>query len=80
MWEYGKGIGAALVVNVLTLVGWMYVGMWLPAVVNAMAALLILGIYGLEDKWAFPLGYWTVQLLAIVVWLSAMGMAGRMSP
>ncbi|HYG56514.1 MAG TPA: hypothetical protein VD902_00400 [Symbiobacteriaceae bacterium] len=79
MLEYFKGAGLSLVINVGTMIGWMYLGVWIPSVVNALLALLILGLYGLEDRWAFPGGYWTVQLLCYVVWLSGMGYAGQLS-
>jgi hypothetical protein len=79
MWNFLKGAlpGAllSLVVNVLTILGWIYIGMWPPSLGNVTLALLILGIYGLEDKWAFPLGYWAVELLFVVVWISGMGWA-----
>lgn len=68
-----KGIALSLVVNVLTILGWLLVGVWPPAIVNALMALLILGIYGLEDKWGFPLGYWVVELLFIVAWIMGLG-------
>ncbi|HWI52820.1 MAG TPA: hypothetical protein VNT01_11845 [Symbiobacteriaceae bacterium] len=75
MWEFTKGALLSLVVNVLTILGWWYIGMWPPSLGNVTLALLILGFYGLEDQWAFPLGYWTVELLSIIVWLSGMGWA-----
>jgi len=51
------------------------VGCRFPAVANVLLALIILGFYGLEDKWAFPLAYWAIQLLAIVLWVTGMGAA-----
>lgn len=68
-----KGIALSLVVNALTLLGWILVGVWPPAIVNALMAILILGIYGLDDKWGFPLGYWVVELLFIVAWIMGLG-------
>jgi hypothetical protein len=79
MREFAKGVALSLFVNVLTVVGWIYIGMWLPAVANALIALLAVGLWGLEDQWAFPLGYWAVELLSMVVWLSGMGFATQLS-
>lgn len=73
MVAYAKGFVLSFLVNALTILGWMYIGMWVPAVVNVGMALLVLGYYGLEEKWAFPAGYWTVQLLAVVAWFTGMG-------
>lgn len=76
MVESLKGAGLAVAANLLTMVGWFYMGLWIPSAANALLALLVLGLYGLEDKWAFPMGYWAVQLLFYVAWLSGMGYAG----
>ncbi|HEY3367257.1 MAG TPA: hypothetical protein VGK74_19545 [Symbiobacteriaceae bacterium] len=73
MVQYAKGFALSFVVNALTILGWYYIGMWVPAVVNVGLALVILGFYGLEDKWAFPGGYWTVELLSVVLWIDGMG-------
>jgi hypothetical protein len=70
---YLKGAGIALVINALTILGWLYIGMWAPSVINVLVALLIVGYYGLEDKWSFPLGYWTIELLSIVLWMTGIG-------
>jgi hypothetical protein len=79
VWAYLKGVALSLFVNVLTIVGWFYVGMWLPAIANALIALLVVGLWGLEDQWAFPLGYWTVELLAMVFWLTGMSFSRQLS-
>ena len=79
MRDFVAGALLSLVVNVLTVLGWYYIGMWLPSLLNVGLALLILGFWGLEDKWAFPGGYWTVQLAAIVLWISGMGFVGGLS-
>lgn len=73
MREYLKGLVLGLVVNALTILGWVYVGMWAPSVANVLLALLLLGIYGLEDKFAFPAGYWTVELFSFILWLTGVG-------
>jgi hypothetical protein len=70
---YLKGAGIALVINALTILGWIYVGMWAPSIINVLVALLVVGYYGLEDKWSFPLGYWTIELLAILLWMAGLG-------
>jgi hypothetical protein len=70
---YLKGAGIALVINALTILGWLYIGMWAPSVINVLVALLVVGYYGLEDKWSFPLGYWTIELLSIVLWMTGIG-------
>lgn len=74
--EYLKGGLVSLGVNVLTILGWLFIGPWLPAVVNVLLALGILGVYGLDDRWAFPLGYWTVELLAASLWMSSTALLG----
>lgn len=79
MRDFLAGVLLSLVVNVLTVLGWYYIGMWLPSLLNVGLALLILGFWGLEDKWAFPGGYWTVQLMAIVLWISGMGLVGGLT-
>lgn len=73
MLEFFKGALLSLVVNALTIAGWMYIGVWPPSVGNVLLALLLVGIYGLEDKWAFPIGYWVVELLSIIFWLMGVG-------
>jgi hypothetical protein len=70
---YFKGASIALVINALTILGWLYIGMWAPSVINVLVALLVVGYYGLEDKWSFPLGYWTIELLAILLWMTGIG-------
>lgn len=76
---YGRGILLSLVVNVLTVLGWFVIGPWPPAIVNVLLALIILGVYGLEDKWAFPLGYWTVQVPVAFLWMASWGLLGLVS-
>lgn len=76
MLAFAKGAGLSLLINALTVVGWLYVGMWLPSIANALIALLVAGLWGLDDEWAFPIGYWTVQVLAIVAWLMLLGYGG----
>lgn len=73
MAEFMKGAGLSFGVNLLTVVGWVYVGIWPPSVGNVLLALLLTGIYGLEDRWAFPIGYWIVELLAIIAWMMGVG-------
>ncbi len=73
MMEFLKGALLSLVVNTLAVVGWAYMGPLWPSLGNVLLALLLLGIYGLENKWAFPTGYWAVQLVAIVLWVSGIG-------
>lgn len=73
MWEFAKGAGISLVINMATVVGWSYLGPWIPSVVNVLTALLVLGIYGLEERYAFPMGYWSIQLLSILGWLVGIG-------
>lgn len=73
MTEFLKGALLSLAVNVLTVLGWAYIGPWPPSLANVLLALLLTGIYGLEDKWAFPTGYWAVELLAIVAWIVGLG-------
>lgn len=66
MADFLKGAAAAVVVNILTVLGWGFgFGLWLPAVFNAGVAIGVLGYYGLEEKWGVPIGYWLVQLLGI---------------
>jgi hypothetical protein len=79
MKQYLLGAVAAILVNLLTVLGWMTIGPFFPAAANALVALAVAGIWGLEDKWAFPMGYWTVQLLVIVFWLTGMGLVTQLS-
>lgn len=76
MIEFAKGAILSLVINALTVVGWLYIGMWLPSITNALVALLVAGLWGLDDEWAFPIGYWTVQVLAVVAWLTLLSYGG----
>ena len=73
MLDYGKGLVLGILINGLTVVGWLYIGPLIPAGANALLALIILGLYGLEDKWAFPFGYWTVELLFVVTAMMGVG-------
>ncbi len=73
MLQFLYGITASLLINLLTVAGWYVAGPWIPSVINVLLALLILGYYGLEDRWAFPLGYWTVQVVAVAAWISGLG-------
>lgn len=73
MREYGKGLALGLLINGLTVLGWFYIGPLIPAAANALLALIILGLYGLEEKWAFPFGYWTVELLFVIASIVGMG-------
>lgn len=74
MLQFLAGAALSLVVNALTILGWYYGGPWVPSAVNVLLALVFLGYYGLEDRWSFPLGYWSVELLAVVAWLSGLGL------
>ncbi len=73
MANFLKGALLSLVVNGLTVLGWYYLGHWPTSIANVLLALLILGIYGLEDKWAFPIGYWTVEVLSVALWMTGVG-------
>ncbi|MGE5675906.1 MAG: hypothetical protein ACM3XM_18820 [Mycobacterium leprae] len=72
--EFGKGALLSLVVNALTILGWYYLGPWLPAAGNVLLALIVLLVYGLEDQWSLPLGYWAVQLVAFILWIDGLGL------
>jgi|GEM_PF-6594122 len=74
--QFLRGMLASLLVNVLTIVAWLFLGAWPPAVVNVALALVILGVYGLENQWAFPLGYWTVELVAAFLWVAGINLLG----
>jgi len=73
MVEFLKGAVLSVVVNVLTVLGWYSLGPWPTSIANVLLALLIIGIFGLEDKWAFPIGYWTVEVLSITLWMMGVG-------
>jgi len=73
MLQFLKGTVLSLLVNALTVLGWVFIGVWTPAIGNVLLALVIVGIYGLEDRWAFPLGYWAVELLSVVAWFMGLG-------
>lgn len=73
MRELAAGGVLSLVVNGLTVVGWLYMGPWWPSVGNVLLVLTVTMIYGLEDRWAFPLGYWAIELLSIAIWLMGVG-------
>lgn len=78
MLQFGLGTLLSLVINTLTILGWYYGNPLVPSVVNVGLALWVLGYYGLEDQWAFPLGYWLVELAAVVLWLSGFRLAGSL--
>lgn len=69
MLELMKGALLALVVNILTIIGWLFLGPWVTSVANVLLALILTGIYGLEDKWGFVLSYWFVQLTVFALWI-----------
>jgi hypothetical protein len=70
------GALASLIVNGLTVAGWYYLqDPLMPSVVNVALALGVLGYFGLEDRWAFPAGYWAVELLCVAFWLQGFGIA-----
>lgn len=71
-----KGVLVSVLVNLLTLAGWLFLGPWVPAVLNVALALVILGVYGLENRWAFPLGYWAVELPVAFAWIASVGLLG----
>lgn len=73
MAELVKGGLLSLAVNVLTVVGWLRLGPWWPSVGNVLLVLSITMIYGLEDRWGFPMGYWAVELVFIAIWLLGVG-------
>lgn len=75
MLQFGLGVLVSLAVNALTVLGWYYGDPWIPSVANVGLALWVLGYYGLEDRWAFPLGYWLVELFAVVLWLTGVQVA-----
>ncbi|MHB9144994.1 MAG: hypothetical protein ACYC5Y_06620 [Symbiobacteriia bacterium] len=76
---FGQGALVSLLVNVLTVLGWLVLGPWPPAIANVLLALIILGVYGLDDKWAFPLGYWTIEVPAAFLWMASWGLLGLIS-
>lgn len=77
--QFLQGVLASLVVNALTIVGWWFLSAWPPAIANVALALVIVGVYGLEDRWAFPLGYWAVELVVAFLWLAGINLLGFIS-
>ncbi len=70
--EFLKGLTVAVLINVATIVGWWLVGPWLPAAFAAGTALVVTGVYGLNDRWPFVGGYWAGQLVFVILWLAGM--------